>query len=499
MNRIFKYISAICLCIIAGSASVFGQSQLQTIKHYIQSIENSTILQHATLSVTIYNITTQTYELQHHSQKSLIPASVLKLLTTGIALDELGKDFRFSTRIYADTLGILDNVSHLPSLYIEGSGDPLLGSYRYSDTKPEVLFKQWSYAISTKTNTSIQGKIYYNSSIFDAIPVADSWQWADIGNYFGTGALGLNFHENMFFLTITPHPNNNNRPHFQKLTPAYPLLRFRNLATFSQGKDVLLRDIGFFGDPHQYERTIYGAISPTQSSKTIRGATPQADKMLCLLFADHLRQQHLLHSTKDSNLCEPLKISSAQKQKLSLLHTTYSHPLKDIIRHTNFTSNNLYAESLLKYLGYRHSGTIGTHHSGRLFIESWLQKHGINTSGLRMADGCGLSRNNLITGNLLCDFLNLMYRNSSCTDFLHSLPVAGVSGTMKNHLKNTPAENNMKVKSGSMEGVISYAGYVQGKDKQMRCFAVMLNNHTEDYITIRPELLQLLNLISTLP
>ena len=501
MKQFIGYFLAVGLYLSIGQPDLFGQSELSDVKHYIQTLENSSELQNATLSVTIFNLETQTFELQHHSDKSLVPASVLKLITTGIALDVLGKDFRFPTLLYADTAGLFDkNRTHV-SIYIEGHGDPLLGSYRYKDTKPDVLFDCWATALSEKLSVPVDGKIYYNSSIFDPMPVADTWQWADVGNYFGCGALGLNFHENMFFLTVFPSSDKENGVDFRNLTPQYPLLHFRNSASVSNDEDILQRDIGFFGDPFQYERTIYGAISPNRKGKTIRGAVPRADKMLCLLFAKFLRQKGLLQTHIDDSLCIPCvsALKEEEKQKLVQLHTHRSHPLSDIIRYTNHTSNNLYAESLFKYLGHRHSGNTGSHHSGSSAVKSWLAENGINVGGIRIADGCGLSRNNLLTGKIICEFLRLMYAHPSYADFSRSLPLAGRSGTMKNHLKNTPAENNMRVKSGSMEGIIGYAGYVRGKDQTMRCFAVMLNNHTGNYSAIREKLLNLLSLLSSVP
>jgi D-alanyl-D-alanine carboxypeptidase/D-alanyl-D-alanine-endopeptidase (penicillin-binding protein 4) len=162
------------------------------------------------------------------------------------------------------------------------------------------------------------------------------------------------------------------------------------------------------------------------------------------------------------------------------VYTHLSPPLKDIIYWLNKKSINLYAEHLVKMIGY----TLlkdGSNESGTKAITEFWQGKGVPVDGLHMNDGSGLSRYNGITPNQLANMLRMNLLEPWFQDFFNSLPVAGLStdpGSLKNMCKGTAAEGKVWAKSGYISRVRTYTGYVETKSGRRLCFAMMANNYT---------------------
>ncbi|MBI4649514.1 MAG: D-alanyl-D-alanine carboxypeptidase/D-alanyl-D-alanine-endopeptidase [Bacteroidia bacterium] len=164
--------------------------------------------------------------------------------------------------------------------------------------------------------------------------------------------------------------------------------------------------------------------------------------------------------------------------KRKTISTLYSPSLKYLVDLTNKYSINLYAEHFLYQLGKQKFPQGGVF-EGAKAVEAFLQSIGIDTKGLFINDGSGLSRYNSITVKQITDLLKYMQVKSSCSDeFVNSLSVAGINGTLKKFFKGTAAENNLRGKTGSMTRVRGCAGYVTTKSKRKLAFAVIINNYS---------------------
>jgi D-alanyl-D-alanine carboxypeptidase/D-alanyl-D-alanine-endopeptidase (penicillin-binding protein 4) len=155
--------------------------------------------------------------------------------------------------------------------------------------------------------------------------------------------------------------------------------------------------------------------------------------------------------------------------------------LTEIIREINLHSINLYAESLFKQLGKsknneKEAGTIIKHY--------WKDK-GMDITGLEIGDGSGLSMKNGVSAYHLAELLSLMSKSSSYDIFYQSLPIAGISGTMGNWLKNTTLQGNLRAKTGSMKGVIAIAGYFTNAQGEKMCFSIIANRYQGTYSQMR--------------
>ncbi len=158
-----------------------------------------------------------------------------------------------------------------------------------------------------------------------------------------------------------------------------------------------------------------------------------------------------------------LLVTAAALQKLNPNGLIRSTLIGDWIKVTNLRSDNAYANVLLSYLG------------GSQSVQQALRGLGIDTNGYRLRDGSGLSRNNLITPRTLVSTLKAMYTARGNEVFLASLPVAGISGTLKNRLRETNAQGMVRAKTGSLRGVKALSGYIDHAEYGTLVFSIMTN------------------------
>jgi D-alanyl-D-alanine carboxypeptidase/D-alanyl-D-alanine-endopeptidase (penicillin-binding protein 4) len=110
-------------------------------------------------------------------------------------------------------------------------------------------------------------------------------------------------------------------------------------------------------------------------------------------------------------------------------------------------------------------------------VTAYWKDRGVDVSGFSMADGCGLSRANIITTKTETQILCKMIKDKNFDVFYKSLPIAGKSGSLGSLCEGTFAENNLRAKSGYIHMVRSYAGYVKNRKGDLLCFSVIANNY----------------------
>ncbi len=164
---------------------------------------------------------------------------------------------------------------------------------------------------------------------------------------------------------------------------------------------------------------------------------------------------------------------------VTTLETHRSPPLAEILRRMNKPSNNSIAELLFKTLGAEVKGEPGTWQKGKEVITEFLSEIGHeNTSAFRIFDGSGLSRYNLVNAELLTDLLVAVYGNFEIMpEYLSSMPIAGVDGTLKNRMKGMRAEKLLRAKTGTLSGVSALAGYTITADGEVLAFCIFISHY----------------------
>lgn len=468
-------------------ATLVAGAQVSDLDRLVGAIQKENGMQHATFSVCVYSVGKNRPIYSHNAQLALTPASVQKLLTTGAGFARLGSDFRFTTRLA--TTGHIDHEGVLHgNVYIIGGGDPLLGSYRYRQTAPDSLFDGWFRALKRKGINSIDGKICYLTSIFDDQPLHDTWQWGDVGNYYGAGVSGLNFHENMYFVYFNPGAKLGYPASVVRTQPRNVGVQGRCEVT--TGPEGSGDRVVIYGDPGSEDRLYRGTVPLGKKDFAVRGAMPNPAQRCADLFASHLRAHGMNVPTKAMQVY-------TQPDSLQPVLDYFSSDYYTIAQYTNLTSNNVYAESIFKYLGHARYGK-GTYHNGSKAVMDWLREKRLEHGGIRIEDGSGLSRTNRLTADFLCRYLTAMTHEPFFYDFQRSLAVTGESGTAKNMLSNLPVGMRVHIKTGSMEGVRAYAGYVTAADGDRLAFAIISNGHECSSQTVAEKMNRVLQKIVTL-
>lgn len=483
---------ATCILLFVFSAH-FLYSQVNTLKldTEIEKLKADNALKHATWSICVIPVKKDTIIAEYNSATSLVPASTLKIVTTGAALSLLGKDFRFETKLQYD--GVFDTITGIlkGNLYITGGGDPTLESEYFKDKKDSLsTTDRWANFLKYKGLKKIEGAIIGDASIFDDNMVPPQWVWGDIGNYYGAGACGLAYHDNKYKLFLKSGATGSSTT-VVKTEPHVEGLQLINDVT-SAGSD----DNAFiYGAPYSNYRKIQGTIPANRNNYDIEGAIPDPALFCAQSLERSLKALDIIVTAnpttvrvlKESDMYTPLPKKT--------LFTNYSPPLSDIVYWTNLKSNNLYAEHLLKYLASTENG-IGRENEGTEFITSYWKKKGVDVGGFFMNDGCGLARSNVITTKTEAQILRVMAREKNFKAFYDSFPVAGKSGSLGNLCEGTLAENNLCAKSGYITRARGYAGYVKNKKGEMLCFSVLANNYECTASEMKKKLEKLLIAIS---
>jgi serine-type D-Ala-D-Ala carboxypeptidase/endopeptidase (penicillin-binding protein 4) len=425
---------------------------------------------------------------QYNDSALLIPASDLKIVTTAAALELLGNRHKFYTRIgyngTIDTKGILHG-----DLLIMGGGDPALGSPRFH---PQInLPARVINDIAAAGIKAIDGKVISESSWFEDQNLCTSWRWDDIGNYFGTGCYGLNYMDNNYSIRLQPGDKPGAGVKILAVTPDNTGIKFENrlkTGTYNSGDES-----NIFGEPFENCRVLQGTIAPSGSPFTIKGALPDPPGYVAQNIAVQLAQKGLITDAKqwEVNDC---KIDHQYTNYVNL-DSIASPELQDIVLQTNQKSINLYAETMVKETGKVVSKS-GSTESGIKVIKNYWSHKGIDTTGIVMEDGSGLSRKDRISAAQLCGMLARISKETWFDVFLKSLPVAGVSGAMKGMDKNGDISGKIYCKTGHMENVRAYSGYVKNTSGQWLCFSLIVNNYTLGSSEIHDEIEKVLAAIA---
>ncbi len=384
---------------------------------------------HATVSAYAVNTKTGDLVLSENGDKSLVPASCVKAITTATALQILGPETRFQTDLEYD--GVIDKSGTLQgNLYIHGGGDPCLGSDRVEGSLAwDKQIDVWVEAVQKLGIKKIEGQVIADASRWEKALAPPSWIWEDLGNYYGAGACALSFHENLYTLTFKPGKEGE-KATVLRLDPQIAGLLLENEVTTGpagSGDQACI-----YGSEYSNIQHVRGTIPAGVEEFSIKGSIPDPANFCSRLFARALEGKGIV--------IEHQKVDSANR---IVFHTTVSPKVKDIVYWTNQKSINLYAEHLLKKMGEIVFNEGSTKAGIKAVTDYWLSKN-IDLAGFNMADGSGLSRKNLVTAKQFVSILSQVKKSDVFPVLLRSLPEEAA---------------HVKAKSGYMSLVRGYVGY----------------------------------------
>lgn len=386
--------------------------------------------------------------LAHQAQRAMSPASTMKLVTTYAALELLGPAYTWETALYAAAppqMGVLDG-----NLYLQGSGDPALTIERFwlmlrdlrqgglRDIRGDLVLDGSRFAGNGGDPGAFDGAAYRP---YNALP----------------DAVLINFKSTRFRLLAAP-----DSPAVRILAdPAPPQLKIVNQLQISTGE---------CGD---WREGIEAAVTRNGGNTlavTFSGSYPLAcgEKSWHLALFDNTAYVHTLFrqlwEESGGTLSGTARLGATPPAAIRLA-SQESRQLADIVRDVNKFSNNLMARQLLLTLGN------GNPDSGAKTVAEWLANKGMSFPELAVENGSGLSRREQISAEHLGQLLLAAYRSPAMAEFVSSLPIAAVDGTMKKRLREQAVAGHAHIKTGSLKGVKAIAGYVH--DAKGRILAVV--------------------------
>lgn len=450
MNKI----SLLSILSLFFSVSLFSQSALQ-------QFVNNPALRHASIGVQVVDLKSGETIVSHDEQKSLTPASIAKVITTATALEVLGDDFRYETRVAID--------SNNPNrILVIGSGDPTLASSVF-ETNPNAFFLNVASVAKRELNSDKEYEIVVVDNLFGYEGVSPEWTWIDLGNYYAAGSYGISVYDNsykLFFDTTTPNAT------ITRTEPEMKDITFSNFVTLNTTGS----DNGYiYGVPFSNERIVRGNIPSGKKDFSIKGDIPNPGLFLGNTIADYLASSGFKISNVTTSYDYYESGQTLTYNVGKVLHTYMSPPLDEIIKEVNVASNNHFSEHLIRTIGAMDGPNDNSLQTGIDFVHNYWNQKGIATTSLSLYDGSGLAPKNAFSCQFLTDILVYMFNNSEYSkSFINSLPKAGVEGTLKMFLRNSKYQSKVIGKSGSIGGVHCYSGYLLDGKKQY-AFTVMVN------------------------
>jgi D-alanyl-D-alanine carboxypeptidase/D-alanyl-D-alanine-endopeptidase (penicillin-binding protein 4) len=439
---------------------LFCSSILIFSRNPVEDFAKSPLLENANVSLLVNELETGKTLYQFRPKSVATPASTMKLITTTTALELLGPDFQFQTKL--EIVGTLLSDSTLNGdLYIRGGGDPTLGSDKFGD-KP--FLPQWVMAVKNAGIKCITGRIIADISIFESQVINPKWTWQDMGNYYAPGIHGISYMDNTFKM-IFRSGKIGTTPEILRTQPEISDLKVNNQI---KSTSINYDNAYFYGAPFSYDRSIYGEIPANRSEFIVKGDIPNPGLLLA---------QHFQKCLSDSGVIVqnfPL-VEFNSTNNGTIIYNHFSPTLRDIISETNIKSNNHFAEYIFKYISTLNS-KVGTNTNAINIIREFWKTKGLPVDQLFQFDGSGLSPCDMVSANFYVELLTYMRNKSKYSDdFFKSLPISGGKGTLSTLLLNTSLEGKVHAKSGTIEGVKCYAGYIELKNRTL-VFALMVNN-----------------------
>lgn len=459
--------------------------------------------------------------LCHDSDRLLIPASNMKLVTTALALHSLGGDYRYETRLgYSGKIsdGILDG-----DLYIIGGGDPTLGSRNRIALPADTLFSRWGKMLRRAGIAEIRGHIIGDGRFFSGMDEHPTWELCDAGTYYGTGVSGLSFYENVQDLKVSAGVSPGDPVNISPGYPESPWLTILNSAV--TGKAGTGNTLYFYPGGFAPTGEMRGSYAVDRNPKTEYAANKFPEYTIAWYFTRYLAGHGITCTGGPADLGpvfrpgkgEPGQYGSGtarqdvsgisrewqpvDQDSIRILGSILSPTLAEIARETNTDSNNLYAETLFKTLGKEYCGS-GCYDSAYVAVKGLLDETGVRGYRCRIQDGSGLSRENLLSAGFFCCLLEKMMASPSFEDFFNSLPWPGGEGTLEYSMSSVPAgtRERIRMKSGSMGGVRCFSGYilpVSGTKEDCVIFSILVNGYTVPTVRIQRHLFRIIESLAS--
>lgn len=465
--------SAIVLVYVVLVQLLRAQSSMGLPGEILSDIDTSALLKNSSISIYAVNTASGEPKLNYFGHKVLAPASNLKVVTSAVALEKLGGGYSFSTRYYIygkkNSAGVLEG-----GIHIVPSGDPTLAStFIDSVLTYQSILDTLVLLLKAEGITGMQLAPSIDMSKYSVQSTPDYWPYIDIGNYYGAGINKFTVFDNMYYLYFTPGMQPGDDATVHRLDPPGDYLSFINhMKTGKPGSG----DNGYiYPLGGRKELLLQGTIPANVEEFGIRGTMPDPAETFCVLLKSKLDSAGIYIAGSEKYL--PVYDSLPPRGSRLIFEIT-SPPLSKIVKIINKRSINLYTEQVLAAVGSE-MGEASTD-NGLAVIKDFYRIKNLHSDGMRLGDGSGLSRTNMISAQSITSILSYMTGSRYFGAYYDSFPVAGDTtdmGGFKRFGLGTPIAMNARIKSGTINGVRAFSGYIDNKKGERLAFSFLVNNY----------------------
>ena len=415
--------------------------------------------------------------------KLFLPASNMKIVTSSVALEQLGPDFTYRTTFVAR--GPVRDSTLSGDLAVVGRGDPSISDHMWGDAM--IPLHAMADSLLAHGIRRITGKLVAAGNAFPGPVLGYGWSWEDLESSYSAGVDELLFNEG--FSEIRVHGGAQpGDPARVEVKPArsFPVLR-TEISTIAapvcQTNDSAAsspcpttpsrfrrRELSVRKDTLRGDVDVSGTVV-AGDSVTLEVTHRDPDQAFLYALGEALRDRGIV--VDSVNVVRSDSVGAGGDTIVSVT----SKPLREILPALLKPSQNQIAEALLRTIGLERGGA-GTADSGRKVVERQLATWGVPPSTYVIRDGSGLSRYDYLAPEAIVHILDAMRHSPNFQLFYDGLPIAGVDGTIKTRMRGTPAENNVHAKTGSVANARSLSGYVRTAGGRTLIFSFLSNNWT---------------------
>ena len=429
---------------------------IEALQYDIDTILSDSIFVPARTSIKVVSLESGEILYERDSRLLMRPASNMKLLTSATALQILGKEYKFKTALLADTT-VREGIVY-GNLYFKGYGNPDLKTEDF-----DTLIRQ----LKAQGIKEMRGRILADVSYFDDFYWGSGWMWDDEPYEYAAFISPLAINDNCVKVETTPGQQAGDSVQV-RIEPSTDYVSLINTARTVADTAVQPLDVTRLFKERQNAIMIDGEI--------VAGSKP-VERLISVwkpeLYAARLLTEALRRDSISVDQEPAVGVAPSFAHELAV----HYRGLDSMIVNLNKTSNNLSAELTLKTLCAVKRGTPASAQGGIYVINEFLNSLGIDTTRYHIADGSGVSSYNLLTAEMIAQLLGSMAKRDSIFPlFYESLPIAGIDGTLQQRMKGTPAEGNLRAKTGTISAVSSLSGYVRTLDDEQLVFSMFMQN-----------------------
>lgn len=408
------------------------------------------------VGVEIFNLTDSQEVFSKNNKILMRPASNIKILTTAAGLLFLGADYNFETSLFYD--GQIADSILIGNIYFKGGFDP---SFNLSN------LDSLTSLLKISGIKKIKGNIYADISAMDSLYWGNGWMWDDQPSVNDPCLTPLCINRNCVKVYYSPGKTGGKVN--IKIIPDTDNFEIFNLSvTTDTGKNDLSISRDWLN--HSDKIIIKGNLRKNSSPDSVEFNIADVNRYFMLLAEISLKKNGIVFSGNKDTLTTPIEAGLVGKT---------AKKFSSIIGKMNKQSDNLYAEMILRALGLKYYGAPSSAAKGLKMIDSLIFITGKNPKNYRIADGSGLSHYNLITNELIISILKYFYYKNPglYQDFVKSLAVSGIDGTIKNRLGTDSLKGKVFAKTGAISAASTISGIVKTNNGKELAFSIFVNNY----------------------